>query len=60
MLLEPELQQLQILLGGRHPRVAGAGPGVAVAVMREALIHVGRWTRAHQTHLLRLQEIETP
>ena len=60
MLLEPELQQLQILLGGRHERVAAAGPGVAVAVMREALIHVGFWTRVHQTHLLRLQEIGPP
>lgn len=60
MLLEPEPQQLQILLGGRHPRVAAAGPGVAMAVMREALIHVGRWMRAHQMHLLRLQEIEAP
>ena len=60
MMQEPELQRLQILLGGRHPRVAAAGPGVAVAVMREALIHVGRWARAHQTHMLRLQEIEAP
>jgi len=60
MLLEPEPQQLQILLGGRHSRVAAAGPGVAGAAMREALIHVGRWMRAHQTHLQRLQEIEPP
>lgn len=56
LLLEPELQQLQILLGGRHPRVAAAG--VVEAVARAALIQVGRWVTAHRQHTLRLQEIE--
>ena len=58
ILLESEPQRLQILLGGHHPRVAAAGPGVAAAVMRTALIHVGRWMAAHQRQLVRLQDVE--
>jgi len=56
MLLEPEPQQLQILLGGRHARVTAAG--VAEAVTKAALIQVGRWIAAHRQHTLRLQEVE--